>query len=86
MPVDVSLGGGSAGAALGAGEAYMDNFEMARAGLLGWPVVTDIDNNGYIEIYDLAIMCENWLDSGKGDIDNNGIVDFRDFAEFGLAW
>jgi hypothetical protein len=86
MPVDVSLGGGSAGAALGAGEAYMDNFEMAKAGLLGWPVVTDIDSNGFIEIYDLAIMCENWLDSGEGDIDNNGVVDFRDFAEFGLAW
>jgi hypothetical protein len=59
---------------------------MAKAGLLGWPVVTDLDNDGFIEIDDLKIMCENWLDSGEGDIDNSGIVDFRDFAEFGLAW
>ena len=57
-----------------------------EAGLLGWPPVTDIDSNGFIEIDDLEIMCENWLDSGEGDIDNNGDVDFRDFAEFGLAW
>ena len=86
MPVKVSVGGGSSGAALDAGEAYLDNFEMAKAGLLGWPPATDLDNNGFIEIDDLKIMCENWLDSGEGDIDNNGIVDFRDFAEFGLAW
>jgi hypothetical protein len=86
VPVYASIGGGSSGAALDAGEAYMDNFETAEAGLLGWPVVTDIDGNGYIEIDDLEILCNNWLDSGEGDIDNNGIVDFRDFAEFGPAW
>ena len=81
-----STGGGSTGAALGPGEAYPDKFEMQTAGLLGWPPVTDIDGNGFIELDDLVEMCENWLESGPGDIDNSGIVDFYDFAEFGPAW
>ncbi len=86
FPVDVSIGGGSSGAALSPGEAYLDNFEMAKATLLGWPPATDIDGNGFIELYDLVIMCGNWLDTGAGDIDNDGDVDFIDFAELGLAW
>jgi hypothetical protein len=86
LPVDVSVGGGSSGAALSSGEAYLNNFEMKKAGLLGWSPATDIDGNGFIELDDLVEMCDNWLESGAGDIDNNGIVDFFDFAEFGLAW
>jgi hypothetical protein len=86
MPVKVSVDGGSSGVALGAGVASMDNFDANSANLLGWPPATDLDVNGYIELDDLVIMCENWLDSGEGDIDNSGNVDFRDFAEFGLAW
>jgi hypothetical protein len=46
----------------------------------------DLDYNLYVDIYDLEILCENWLKSGDGDLDNNGIVDFLDFAEFALAW
>ena len=86
MPVKVSVDGGSSGVALGAGVASMDNFDANSANLLGWPPATDLDVNGYIELDDLLMMCENWLGSGTGDIDNSGIVDFRDFAEFGLAW
>jgi hypothetical protein len=86
LPIDVSVGGGASGIAIGPGKAYLDSFEVVKAGLLGWPPATDIDGNGYIEIYDLARMCENWLSTGKGDINNNGIVDFPDFAELGLAW
>jgi hypothetical protein len=86
VPVYASIGGSSSGAALDAGEAYMDNFETAKGGLLGWPVVTDIDNNGFIEIEDLDVLCENWLKTGVGDVDKDGDVDFYDFAEFGLAW
>ena len=86
QPVYVSIGGGSSGADVASGEAYLDNFEMAKAGLLGWPPATDLDYNGYIEIYDLAVICENWLENGAGDIDNSGYVDLYDIAEFGLAW
>jgi lysophospholipase L1-like esterase len=86
LPVDVVVGGGSTDAALGPGKAYLDNFEMQTAGLLGWPPITDIDGNGFIELDDLVEMCENWLESGAGDVDTDGDIDFYDFAEFGPAW
>ena len=85
-PVDVSLGGGAAGLSIGSGKAFLDNFEMKTAGFVGWPPANDIDDDGYVDIYDLEIICENWLDSGQGDIDNSGLVDFKDLAELGLAW
>jgi lysophospholipase L1-like esterase len=91
LPVEVSIGGGSFGVALGLGDAYLDNFEVVTAALIDWPPVTDIDGNGFIEWSDLRIMCENWLDSGHdipGDIykDEDNTVNFPDFAEFGSAW
>jgi hypothetical protein len=86
LPVEVYLDSSSSGAALDSGEAYLDNFEMAQAGLLDWPPVTDIDDNGFIELDDFVEMCDNWLKSGAGDVDADGDIDFYDFAEFGLAW
>ena len=91
LPVDVSIGGGSSGAVLEPGDAYLDNFEVATAALLGWPPATDIDGNGYIEWCDLEIMCENWLMTGQnvpGDLykDEDNTVNFLDFAEFSPAW
>jgi lysophospholipase L1-like esterase len=86
VPVYVSIGGGSVEAAIGPGEAYLDNFEMVKAGLIGWPPATDLDRNGYIEIYDLAMLCSEWLGSGTADFDKSGMVDFLDLAELVLAW
>jgi hypothetical protein len=86
VPVEVSLDGGSEGAALGSGEAYLNDFVIQTAQLLDWPPETDIDGSGYVDIDDLKAMAENWLESGPGDLDGNSIVDFRDFAEFGPAW
>ena len=86
MPVYVSIGGGSSGVTISPGDAYLDNFEMKSAGLLDWPPANDIDGNGFIEIFDLELLCDNWLGSGQGDIDNSGNVDFPDLAELGLAW
>jgi hypothetical protein len=87
----VSIGGGSSGAALGPGEAYLDNFEVVTAALLGWPPATDIDGNGFIEWCDLEIMCENWLLVDPDVLcdlykDDDNTVNFLDFAEFGPAW
>jgi len=84
--VVVSIGCGGDNFATADGRVYLDNFEVMTAVLFGWPPATDLDGNGYIELYDLEIMCGNWLGTGAGDIDNSGNVDFLDFAEFGLAW
>jgi hypothetical protein len=91
LPVDVFIGGGSSGAVIGPGEAYLDNFEVDSGLLLGWPPATDIDSNGFIEWCDLEIMCENWLLVGPdvpGDLykDEDNTVNFLDFAEFSPAW
>ncbi|MBN2020011.1 MAG: hypothetical protein JW749_07290 [Sedimentisphaerales bacterium] len=84
--VKVSIGGGSSGTILGPGEAYLDNFEVAEAILLDWPPATDFDRNGYIELYDLSVICENWLKSGLGDIDSSGQIDLFDLIELASAW
>ena len=65
-----------------------------QAVLLGWPPVTDLDEDGYIDLPDLNIICDNWLDTDAGaeggDINGNGtgdgIVNFIDIAELVLAW
>jgi hypothetical protein len=62
-PVEVAVGGGSDGVALGSGEAYLDNFEIATATLLGWPPATDLDSDGFIGWGDVSIMRGNWLDT-----------------------
>jgi hypothetical protein len=84
--VKASIGGGSSGATLASGQAYLDNFGVQNAGLLGWPPRTDLDVDGYVDIYDLEIMAVSWLVAGDGDFDSNNIVDFADFAELALAW
>ncbi len=91
--VEVGIGGGC-GVALASGEAYLDDMIIDDAKLLGWPPVTDLDGDGYIDLSDLEIIAYHWLDTGAGteggDINDNGIgdgtVNLRDFAELGLAW
>jgi hypothetical protein len=91
--VEVGVGGGC-GVALASGEAYLDNVIIDDSKLLGWPPVTDLDGDGYIDLSDLEIIAYNWLDTDAGteggDINDNGdsdgTVNFRDFAELGLAW
>lgn len=45
----------------------------------------DFDKNGEVNSSDLAIIYENWLDSGQGiesDLNNDNIVNFLDYTEF----
>ena len=90
-PVRIAIGGGSDGGGINNGQAYLDNFEVDSGRVLNWPPANDIDGNGFIELDDLEIMCENWLVSGPnvpGDIhkDEDNIVNFLDFADFALVW
>ena len=55
--------------------------------------VTDFDGDGYVELFDLDIVADNWLLSdvglAGGDINGNstgdGTVNLQDLAELGLA-
>jgi hypothetical protein len=88
-PVDVAIGGGSDGVSLGQGEAYLDNFKIIKAELIGWPPVTDLYNDGFIDWLDVKVMCDHWLDTGSdipGDIYKDDIVNLLDFAELALSW
>ncbi|MBN2455278.1 MAG: hypothetical protein JXB29_01870, partial [Sedimentisphaerales bacterium] len=91
-PVEIAIGGGSDGVTLSSGNAYLDNFKIIRAKLIGWPPATDLDGDGFTSIGDIAIMNEYWLcdpnadPNVKGNLNNDDIVNFLDFAEFGLVW
>jgi hypothetical protein len=92
LPVNVTIGGSSDKASLGQGEAYLDDFKIIKAKLLGWPPATDLDGDGFISWGDIKIMCEYWLaDTNtdpdiKGDINRDEAVNFLDFAELALSW
>ena len=68
--------------------AYLDNFEVASAALLGWPVAVDLDYDGLLGWGDIDVLSGNWLEvyPDRGDINGDDIANFLDFAEFGLAW
>jgi hypothetical protein len=88
-PVSVSVGGGCEGVILSDGDAYLDNFEVSDGTLAGWPVASDIDDNGFIDWLDVLAMSNNWLDSGpgiEGDVNNDGVVDFTDFVKLAIGW
>ena len=53
--------------------------------------IYDLDCDGYIDLGDVKVMCDNWLMTGSetpipGDFDADGTVDFTDFAIFGNVW
>jgi hypothetical protein len=88
QPVSVVIGGGSDGTALDSGEAYLDNFEVGGAALLGWPIPVDLDYDGLLGWGDVDVLSDNWLATypDRGDINGDDIVNFLDFAEFAFAW
>ena len=50
--------------------------------------IYDLDCDGYIDLGDVKVICDNWLMTGSipGDFDADGTVDFTDFAVFGNVW
>jgi hypothetical protein len=51
----------------------------------------DIDGNGCIDIFDLALVGLSWMQTGtpgwiREDVDNDGKVDIFDLAIVGLHW
>jgi len=87
--VDIAIGGGSGHVYLWSGEAYLENFEVTDAKLLDWLPKTDLDHDGYIDLPDLAELCDHWLDTGSGipsDFQPDGTVNMEDLSIFGLAW
>jgi hypothetical protein len=52
--------------------------------------IYDLDDDGKIGYGDVAVMCENWLQTGcdlPGNFCNDDdIVNFRDFSDFALHW
>jgi hypothetical protein len=51
--------------------------------------IYDLDCDGSIGYGDIAVIGENWLQTGPnipGDFDKNNIVNFLDFADFALVW
>ena len=91
-PVNINIGGGSDGVFLDFGEAYFDNFRIISAELTGWPPATDLDQNGFIDLGDIAVMSNYWLADPnmypimKGDFNRDDIVNYLDFSEIKLAW
>jgi hypothetical protein len=51
--------------------------------------IYDLDCDSLISWGDVAVMSDNWLETGEGipgDFNNDGIVNFLDFAEFAQIW
>jgi hypothetical protein len=83
-PVGIAVGGGSDGGGTDDGQAYLDNFEVTSARMLRWPVASDLNNDGYIDLLDIAVMSDNWLRTGSGitgDLNSDDTVNFIDFAD-----
>jgi hypothetical protein len=88
-PLGVAIGGGSGGGVIYTGQAYLDNFEITSARMLGWPVASDLNNDGYIDWLDIAIIRDNWLrtDYGiTGDLNADNTVNFIDFVDITAGW
>jgi hypothetical protein len=51
--------------------------------------IYDLDCNGYIDLGDVSVICENWLNDAGGnicDFNADGIVNFIDYIEFANVW
>ena len=55
----------------------------------GWALLADLTNDGIVDVSDLAVFVEYWLEGGKcvpGDLGRDLSVDFADFSLLGEDW
>ncbi len=73
------------------GQVYFDDIHLNVCAL---DIAGDIDGNCRVNVDDLKVLAENWLDTGciaetwcnKADIDQSGDVDLLDFAAVVVDW
>jgi methyl coenzyme M reductase beta subunit len=80
------IGGGTERSLILPGQAYLDNFVIDQAALLNWPILADLNGDGFIDLLDLKEIADNWLLSTGPDLNDDGIVDFFDFTIFNQGW
>ena len=80
------IGGGSDRSLILPGQAYLDNLVIDQAALLNWPILADLNGDGFIDFLDVKEFADNWLLSTGPDLNDDGIVDFFDFTLFNQGW
>ncbi|MBN1391344.1 MAG: S8 family serine peptidase [Sedimentisphaerales bacterium] len=68
--------------------AYGGTVEASKTPV-GWRSIADLTNDWVIDINDLEVFVNYWLDSGEcipGDLDRNQLVNFVDYAIFAQQW
>ncbi len=89
----VSLGFGTKGATLpgGSGMVFFDDIRLFGSRCiteLGQPA-GDLSDNCVVDMPDLEIMVDQWLQTGpdiEADLNSDEIVDFKDYAELIATW
>jgi hypothetical protein len=57
----------------------------ASCGAMGY-LPADLTHDCIVDINDLAVFAEGWLEPNRPDLNNDGNVDFADFAVLGHSW
>jgi len=68
--------------------AYGGRAEASKTPL-DWAILADLDNDIIVDVNDLGVFCDYWLDSGEcipADLDRSGFVDFADYAILSKQW
>jgi len=70
-------------------EAPYSNVTADQVGDFLAKLDADINSDGFVDVADLAIFCQNWLTSGDlsaGNLNEEGGIDNVDFAELAEYW
>ena len=65
------------------------NVTTNRVGNFFATLDADTNGDGYVNIFDLLTVCQNWLTAGglsEGDLNEDGFIDNSDFSELAEYW